>query len=166
MFEGSHYETCPGLPWITNLLNLSDVPWGGPWSTRFAPITAFICGVPFQFWQFWQFWQLWQFSLPLYCLYIPVGGPPSLFFELLWLSYGYSCRPDRPQYCSLNRFFTNYDASCNGVAPSSEETSAVDELAGGGSSDDPVTRCTDDPISEADELLQYIQQQHGPSFEC
>ena len=66
---------------------------------------------------------------------------------------------------STQAVFTNNDAPCNGVAPSGEETSAVDELADNCSSDDPVTRCTDDPISEADELLQYIQQKHGPSFD-
>ena len=87
----------------------------------------------------------------------------------------------------LNLEIVNNHADCNGVAPSGEKTSAEkatgiaagpaaagsQELeAGSCSSDDPVTRCTDDPISEAgscsstdDELLQYIQQKHGPCFD-
>src|SRR5213596_3419998 len=79
--------------------------------------------------------------LPLYSSW----RAPSPLFELLWISYGYSYHLGPATILFTQPVFTNNDASCNGVAPSGEETSAVDELAGGGSSDDPVTRCTDDP---------------------
>ena len=76
---------------------------------------------------------------------------------------------------STQAVFTNNDAPCNGVAPSGEETSAVDELAGGGSSDPsrpavdnpiskvgsclsdaPMRRCTDNPMINAESQLEQI----------
>src|SRR5437764_10423384 len=77
---------------------------------------------------------------------------------------------------STQAVFTNNDAPCNGVAPSgkqstngeivrcSDHETGVDLAfassqqleAGSCSSDDPVTRCTDDPIVETESQLEQI----------
>ena len=72
---------------IDNLLNLSDVPWGGPWSTKFALITTFICGMPFNFGNYGNFGSYGNF-LSLYTASIFQLEAPSPFSNF----YGYSCR--------------------------------------------------------------------------